>query len=76
MTLKTFYRIGNVNVYADGTVENIFTGIRSKGCPRGNGYYQIMSDYQNLFVHRCVAEGFVPKFSELFNIVDLSLIHI
>ena len=70
MTLKTIYRIGNVNVFPDGTVENIFTGIRSKGCPRGNGYYQIMSDYQNLFVHRCVAEGFVPKFSELFNIVD------
>ena len=70
MTLKTFYSIGNLNVFRDGTVENIYSGVRSRGCPRGNGYFQIMSDYQNLFVHRCVAEGFVPKLSALFNIVE------
>ena len=65
-----FYVFGDLHVFSDGTVQNMARGgKRWRGAVSGP-YFQVHNRGRSYYVHRLVAEGFCPRHSQQFDVVD------
>ena len=69
-TMDSFYVFGDLHVFSDGTVQNMARGGKRWLGALSGPYYQVTNRGHSYYVHRLVAEGFCPRHSRNFNVVD------
>ena len=69
-TMDSFYVFGDLHVFSDGTVQNMARGGKRWLGALSGPYYQVTNRGHSYYVHRLVAEGFCPRHSRNFDVVD------